>query len=76
MGKLTSSLDDAALLRIQMNLFNAWIDRVKTLSDDQVDVALHSIPADLWDLDMGRLGFCKCFFLGFVYAWSAWSWSS
>lgn len=50
------SLDDAGILRIQGTLFNHWVDRVKTMSDEQVDLVLGCIPLHLWDVDLARPG--------------------
>ena len=50
----TCPLDDAALLKIQSSLWNAWMDKIKTMADISVDLALAAIPVSLWNPDLAR----------------------
>lgn len=56
-----SALDIPGFIKIQINLFNAWVDRVKNLSDDHVDKCLLAIPSHLWDAQSTRPGFQHIF---------------
>jgi len=47
-------LDDAAFLKIQSNLWNSWMDKLKTMADTSVDLALAAIPVALWNPDLAR----------------------
>lgn len=48
------SLDEANLFRVQMNLVNMCMDKMRNMSDASVDVVLASIPVKLWQPSLAR----------------------
>lgn len=48
------AVDEATLYKIQLNLLNTWMDKLKTMPNETVDIALGAVPQKLWNPDLAR----------------------
>lgn len=52
---LTScQLDADALLQLQSNMFNTFLDKMKVMSDDEIDKMVLALPNAIWNPEIAR----------------------